>query len=171
MTNQMDCKAAMKAMPDLLFDPGAAPAAAAEHVRSCDPCSEELASLQRTMLVLDSWEAPEPSLFWVARMGARLREEQAQPARGWAGVRERMRTRFWLSNHSLRPAVGVAALALLVAAGGGGTWLELSASHPAPVAAQASNTVQDLQSLNENAQVFQQLSALDAPDESTQSND
>ena len=170
MKNEMDCKGMELAMPDLLFDPAAAPAAARAHLAACLACQGEWTALQQTMRTLDGWEAPEPTPFWTARMGARLREEQASPARGWAGFTERFRTRLWLSNRSLRPATaGVAALGLVLAVGGG-AWLDLSSAHTAPVA-QASNTVRDLQSLNENAQVFQQLSALDEPDTGAQSND
>ena len=163
MQKPMECKAAEAAMPDLLLDPAAAPAGAQVHVESCAACQGELASMRETMQMLDSWEAPEPSSFWASRMGALLREEQAQPRKGWAGLLERMRTQLWVANRSLKPAVGAAALGLVLAIGGG-TWLDLST--PAPVAAptQASNTVRDLQSLDENAQVFQQLSALDGPE-------
>ena len=173
--NPMNCSQAAEVMPDLLFSPGAAPAAARAHLETCASCQQELATLSQTMQLLDGWKAPEPSPFWTARMGARLREEQAQPSTGWAGFSgwsgwiARLRTRLWLSNYSLKPAAGVAALGLVLVAGGG-TWLDL-ASHPAAPPAQASNTVRDLQSLNENAQVFQQLSALDSPDTGTQGND
>ena len=158
-----DCKAAESAMPDFLFDPGAVPAAAQAHVASCRDCRAELQTLQGTMQMLNGWQAPEPSPYWEARMGARLREEQAQPVRGWAGWTDRLRTRLWLSNRTLKPAAGIAMLGLVLAAGGG-TWLELAQPAPAAVPAQASNTVRDLQSLNENAEVFQQISTLDAPD-------
>lgn len=170
MTNRVDCKAVEAAMPDLLFDPGKAPAGIQAHLLNCPPCAEELSALRKTMHVLDAWEAPEPSPYFMARMGARLREEQAQPRRGWAGFRERLLTRLWTSNHGLKPAAGAAALGLLLAVGGG-TWLDLAGTPAAAPAAQASNTVRDLQSLNENAQVFQQLSALDGPDTGTEGND
>ncbi len=169
MNKPMDCKQVSAVMPDVLFDPGAAPAGAKTHLDTCPACRQEVQALTRTMQVLDGWQAPDPSPYWTARMGARLREEQARPASGWAGWRQRLRTRFWLSNYSLKPAAGVAALGLVLAVGGG-TWLDL-ASQPAAPPAQASNTVRDLQSLNENAQVFQQLSALDSPDTSNQGND
>lgn len=169
MKNQMDCKAAAAAMPDLLFDPGAASPAARAHVADCDHCQGELAGMQRTVHALDAWEAPEPSPFWMARMGALLREEQAAPRRGWAGFVDRLRTRLWLSNVSARTAASAAALSLVIAVGGG-TWADL-ATHPAAPSVQASNTVRDLQSLNENAQVFQQLSSLDEPDTGAQGND
>ncbi len=158
-----DCRAAESAMPDFLFDPGAVPPAAQAHFAACRDCRAELHSLQGTMQLLNGWHAPEPSPFWEARMGARLREEQARPARGWAGFVEGLRTRLWISNRTLKPAAGIAALGLVLAAGGG-TWLELAQPAPAVVPAQASNTVRDLQSLNENAEMFQQLSTLDAPD-------
>jgi hypothetical protein len=161
MKSEMDCKTMQGAMPDLLFDPGAASAQARAHVASCTACQGEMKALKRTMQVLGGWEAPEPTPYWTARMGARLREEQRTPTHGWAGLKQRLRTRFLLSNYSLRPAAGVAALGLVLAVSGG-TWLDLALQQPPPV--RASNTVQDLQSLNENAQVFQQFSTLDAPD-------
>lgn len=162
MKHTFDCKSAAAAMPDLLLDPAAAPAEAQAHLEGCTHCQGELAAHQRTMALLDSWEAPEVSPFWDARMGALLREEQARPAPGWAGFKERLRTRLWLSNHSLRPAAGAAALGLILAVGGG-TWLDLAMA-PTPTPTQASNTVRDLESLNENAQVFQQISSLDEGD-------
>ena len=169
MKKQMDCKAVAAAMPNLLLDPVAAPAQAQAHLAGCPACTDEFQALGRTMHLLDGWKAPEPSPYWTARMGARLREEQARPATGWARFTEHLRTRLWLSNHSLRRSAGVAALGLVLVAGGG-TWLDLASQQPA-APAQASNTVRDLQSLNENAQVFQQLSALDSPDTGAQGND
>ncbi len=171
MTNRMDCKTAAAALPDLLLDPSAAPATARAHVQDCPSCREELMGMQHTMAALDGWEAPEPSAFWMARMGARLREEQAAPRRGLAGFWERLRTRVWLSNVTTRTATaGATALALALAVGGG-TWADLSLHPAAPAAVQASNTVRDLQSLDENAEVFQQLSAIDGPDTGSQGTD
>ncbi len=172
MVSMIDCKAMLAAMPDLLFDPDAASMASRAHLENCADCQAELRSMQDTITALEHWEAPEPSPFWSARMGASLREEQARPPSGWAGLMARLRTRLWVSNYTLRPAIGVAALGLVMAVGGG-TWFELS-SQPDVVPQtqiQASSTVRDLQSLNENAQVFQQLSALDGPDTDAQGND
>jgi hypothetical protein len=161
-----DCKAMEAAMPDLLFDREAAPASALAHLAVCADCTAELLAMERTMLVLGEWEAAEPSPFWTAKMEARLREEQQRPARGWARFTEGLRTRLWVSNYTLKP-VGVAALGLLLAVCGG-TWVNLEMQQPASTPVQASNTVRDLQSLNQNAQVFQELSSLDGPDTATQ---
>ncbi len=161
-----ECKATAKAMADLLLDPAAAPPEARAHVGVCEQCRGELQALGGVSALLDGWEAPEPSPYWVARMGVRLREEQAAPPRGWAGLRERLRTRFWVSNHAFRPAA--AGAVALVLAMGGGAWMELGLdlgrNAGSPAAVQASNTVRDLQSLDDNAQVFQELSSLDEAD-------
>ena len=163
MNTELDCKAIRAVLPDLLFEPENVPATAKTHVQNCPPCLEEFTSMQATMGMLDEWKAPEPSPFWQARMAARLREEQAQPRRGWAGLMERVRTRLWLSNHTLRPAAGAAALGLILAVSGG-TWLEMASQPQQNLVPQASNTVRDLQSLVDNAQVFQQMSSLDTAD-------
>ncbi len=166
---QLDCKAAEAAMADLLLDPGAAPPAARAHLAACARCRGELEALGSTAALMDGWTVPEPSPFWQTRMTARLKEEQAAPARGLSltGWVQMLRTRAWVSNRALRPsAAGVGALAVVLAVGGG-TWVNLShdLSHDSrPAAVQASNAVHDLQSLDENAQVFQELSSLDEPD-------
>jgi hypothetical protein len=159
-----DCSAMEASMPDLLLNREGAPISAQTHLASCADCTEELAAMERTMRTLGDWQLPEPSPFWMSKMGARLREEQERPARGWARFSEGVRTRLWVSNHTLRP-VGVAALGLLLAVCGG-TWLNLEEQPAQPV--QASNTIRDLQSLNQNAQVFQELASLDSADSSTQ---
>jgi hypothetical protein len=148
-------------LPDMLLDSERVPAAVRAHVEQCADCSRELASLEATMRVLDGWKDMEPSPFFDARMAARMREaREAQPA----GFLERMRARFLFgSNVHLRPlAAGALGLLLLI---GGGTYAGFVNLHPAPVTASA--TVKDLQSLDENAQVFQQMNSLDEPDDSS----
>lgn len=146
-------------LPDLLLDRERVPAAVRAHVEQCADCSRELAALEATLLALDGWEGVEPSPFFDARMAARMKEARAgRPA----GFLERMREQLLFgSNMHLRPiAAGVLAVLLLI---GGGTFAGFRGLHPAsPVAASA--TVRDLQSLDENAQVFQALNSLDQPD-------
>jgi hypothetical protein len=153
----MDCKATRTELADLLLDPAAASPAARQHVEACTPCRQELAALEATMLAMDAWQAPEPSPYFDVRMAARLREERANPPASWW---ERMRARLlYSSNLHLRP-IAAGALALLLMAGGGtAVWVGHTPAHPRP---QESAAVRDLQSLDGNAQVFQQLSTLDA---------
>jgi len=71
----------------LLLDPAAAPAKVQTHVAECDRCQAELAELQATMALLDTWEAPEPSLYFMTRMNARMREEREAAPAGWLASR------------------------------------------------------------------------------------
>jgi hypothetical protein len=157
----MNCKIANTKLMDLLSDKTGNNPSLAEtrnHVKQCAECERELASLQATMSALDGWEAPEPSPYFNARMSALLRaEREAEPA----GFFERLKARFlYGSSLQLRPVMA-AALVLVVLIGGGTYAGFMSVAPPA----HASATVRDLQSLDENSQVFQQLNALDQQDD------
>jgi hypothetical protein len=156
----MICRKVKANLANLLLDPESVPADVRSHVTECAACGEELKSLEATMNLMDAWEAPEPSPYFDSKLAVRLREEQrAEPA----GIIERMRARIlYGSNTHLRP-IAVGALALLIIIGGG-TYAGLMSSHPAtPV--KTSATVEDLKSLDDNAQVFQQLNSLDQSDQ------
>ncbi len=150
-------------LPDLLLDPAAVPAPARQHLDTCPACrtlvDRELAAHQSTFQLLDSWDAPELTPYFHSRMSALLREEQQ---RSRPNLVERMRSWFLLTNLNMKPMAGAAALGLLLAIGGG-AYLDLTQNQPAPLP-QASATIRDLQSLDENAQVFQQMNQLDAGD-------
>jgi hypothetical protein len=160
----MDCKATKAQLADLLLDPAAAAPAAREHVAACADCSRELRELEATMLAMDSWEAPEPTPYFDTRLMARLREEKENaPASLW----ERMRARLlYGSNLEFRP-IAAGALALLLMIGGGtAVWVQHGAQPPTP---HESAIVHDLQLLDGNAQVYQQLSSLDADQDDSSS--
>lgn len=155
----MICRKVKVNLANLLFDPESVPTEVRSHVKECAACSQELASLEATMNLMDDWQAPEPSAYFDSKLAVRLREEQrAEPA----GLLERMRSRLVFGgNMHLRP-IAVGALALLIIIGGG-TYAGLMSSHPAPV--KTSAAVEDLKSLDDNAQVFQQLNSLDQNDQ------
>ncbi len=159
----MNCRQMESKLADLLLadklDPATVEAEAKEHLAACPACRTELAGLRATMHALDAWKAPEPSPFFDGKLRARLRaEREAAPA----GFLERLRTRLLFGNAHLRP-IAAGALAVVLAVGGGSTfWLEHNASSSH---IQESATVRDLQSLDGNAQVFQQLSALDSDED------
>jgi predicted anti-sigma-YlaC factor YlaD len=156
----MICRKVKANLANLLLDPESVPAEVRSHVKECAACREELASLEATMSLMNTWEAPEPSPYFDSKLAVRLREEQrTEPA----GLFERMRARILFGNNThLRP-IAVGALALLIIIGGG-TYAGLMSSHPAtPV--KTSATVEDLKSLDDNAQVFQQLNSLDQSDQ------
>jgi hypothetical protein len=155
----MNCKLCQAALPDLLFDApapasGAAYArlaAARAHIAACAACAAELAALQSTFSLLDTWKAPAVSPYFDQKLAVRLREEQAAPA---AGFFERLRTRLLFNTgRQFRPMLA-SAMALLLIAGGGGIGV-VNFTHRTP--AQVSATVNDLQLLDKNVQAEQQV--------------
>ncbi|MGA7521583.1 MAG: hypothetical protein WBW84_03820 [Acidobacteriaceae bacterium] len=156
----MICREVQKRLPDLLLDRERVPVEVRAHVADCAECGKELRALESTMALMDGWAAPEISPYFDGKMAVRLREEQAAAPAGWL---ERMRTRMLFGNSMhLRP-LAAAALALAVAVGGGMYAGFEGLGHqaqPTPVQA-ASPVIQDLQSLDENQQVFQQLNAME----------
>jgi hypothetical protein len=134
------------------------------HLAECQPCSAQLAELRATMALLDAWEAPEPNPYFLTRLNARLDEErEAAPASWYEKLRARL---IYGSRLGLRP-VAAMALSVMVLIGGG-AYLGLSTSDgPAvqPAQTQAA-VVHDLQTMDNNAQLLDQLEAL-----SNQNND
>jgi anti-sigma factor RsiW len=155
----MICRKIKSKMPDLLLDPKSVSEDVRAHVAGCAECAQELRELEATMAAMDAWAAPELSPYFDGRMSALLREEQQNPPAGWL---ERFRPRLMFGEKmSLRP-VAAAGLALVVAVGGG--MYGVLTDHAAPTVQQQSQVIRDLQSLDENAQVFQQLNSMDDQD-------
>lgn len=153
----MTCRRMNSELEQLLLTPERATPAAREHLAACEACREELAAMQATFALLDEWRAPAANPYFPVRMQALLREEQSNTSAGWL---ERLRMRMLLANRSPRPVAAAAlALALLI---GGGTYAGIqSIASQQAVVVPKSATLRDLQSLDQNAQVFQQLNAID----------
>ena len=114
----MDAKLA-----DVLLDPHAAPAKVQAHVAECEHCQGELEELKATMQLLDAWEAPEPSPYFLTRLGARMREEREAAPAGWlAGAIARLRAKLaYGPGLHARPLAAMALTVMLLV--GGGTYL------------------------------------------------
>lgn len=157
MTNctGMDLKLA-----DLLLDPKAVPAEVQTHVAECARCKTELAELKATMDLMDAWEAPEPSPYFMTRLNARMREEREAAPTGWLASRM-ARWRAGLALGSAAHARPLAAMALTVLLFlGGGTYLGITDwTHTTPAPTQAA-VVEDLQLLDNNAQILDQLESI-----------
>jgi hypothetical protein len=154
------CSAVETKLADILLAPDAVPAKVTAHVADCEPCAAELEELRATMALLDTWEAPEPSPYFMTRLNARLNEErQAAPA-GWF---ENLRARFTYGPHlHTRPLAAMALTVVLLL--GGGTYLGITNwEQPAAAPPQAA-VVHDLQLLDNNAQLLDQLEALSSTD-------
>jgi hypothetical protein len=154
----MTCPEIKNTLAEVVYESRPLPEEIRKHLAECAGCTAELAEMEATWKLLDEWQAPEPSAFFDAKLYARLRTEQAKAP---ASLLERVRA-WWLfsTNLQMRP-VAAGALAMVLAVGGG-TFALLDRETPAPP---TSATVRDLQSYDGNAQLFQQLNALDGDED------
>ena len=126
----------------------------------CARCAVELAAMEATWNLLDEWRPPQLSPFFDTRLYARLRTEQSNAP---AGLLEQ--TRAWLlyrCNLQMGRLTGVALALVLVI--GGAPFALLDRLQTVPVI-QISETVKDLQSYDRNADLIEQLDALDNEDD------
>ncbi len=151
----MDCKHVREYLFDV--EAGQAPAAVEAHVRSCEACAAELASLRKTMSVLDGWSVPEPTPYFDTRLRVRLHEQAKARVSWWAVVR--------------RPAMALA-FTLIVAIGVSiqrGRPVHTAANHAnngsdgkiVAVAAQPGTAVGDLQALDKDHDLLANIELLD----------
>lgn len=146
----MKCREIREQMPDLAAGLGAATSETENHLKNCAQCSEELAGFRQTMALLDEWQVPEPSPYFDTRLNARLREEMAKPAAGWA----------WL-HWFRRPALALS-LALMMAVGitvfhSG----DSSVTHQPMAQIEPGTAVGDLQTLDKNNELYSDFDVLD----------
>jgi hypothetical protein len=149
-------------LADLLLDARPAPAKVQAHVAECEKCQAELNELRAAMHALDAWEAPEPSPYFLTRLGARMREEREAAPAGWFAdtiARVRASIAYGPGLH-VRPLAAMALTVMLLV--GGGTylgvtdWMQPVQQQPGPNAA----VVHDLQIIDSNAQLLDQMDAL-----------
>jgi anti-sigma factor RsiW len=125
----MKCNDVRENLIELLTDGPADPRVTA-HVSQCNACAEELGSLRKTMALMDEWEAPEPSPYFLTRMRAHVKEEREKAPASMFG---------WLRRPML-----AAALATVLAAGG--VVYRLTMPPPPP----DNGAVADIESLDKN---------------------
>jgi hypothetical protein len=155
----MTCAAMSKNMVELLLESRPLTDEARKHIAECAGCADEMAAMEKTWKLLDEWQAPEPSAFFDAKLYARLRAEQATAPASFFE-----RAKAWLlysSNLQMRQLGAGALAAVLVICGGTFALLD----HQQAPLAQTSATLVDLQSYDGNAQLFQQLNALDGDED------
>jgi len=155
-TMKHSCTGMESKLADLLLDPDAAPAKVREHVEQCGNCRAELAELQAAMSLLDTWEAPEPSPYFLTRLDARMREERQAEPEGWF-ARLRDRLAFGPPMHA-RPLAAMALTVMLLV--GGGAYLGVTDWDQPTVPAKDAAVVHDLQTLDSNAQLLDQMEAM-----------
>jgi hypothetical protein len=158
----MTCPEMNKNLADLFLESRPLSEEARKHIAECAGCADEMAAMEKTWKLLDQWQAPEPSAFFDAKLYARLRSEQATAPASFLE-----RAKAWLlysTNLQMRQiAAGALATVLVI---GGGTFALVDYQQQQTPSPQTSATVRDLQSYDGNAQLFQQLNALDGDEDS-----
>jgi len=168
MTNTKNTCAGMETkLADLLLDPQNAPPRVQSHVAGCENCQRELEALRATMTLMDKWTAPEPNPYFMTRFEARLADERQAPSAGWL---ERLRARWTYGGHShARPLAAMALTVMLLL--GGGTYLGLTNwDQPKSTAPPQAAVVHDLQTLDNNAQLLDQLEQISDTDNDSVNN-
>jgi hypothetical protein len=158
------CKGMEARLAEMLLDPEAAPEKVKAHVAACANCTRELAELQATMNLLDTWEAPEPSPYFMTRLDARMREERAAAPEGWLS-RLRARLAFGPQMH-VRPLAAMALSVMMLL--GGGFYLGVNGWEQPEQPGPNAFVVHDLQTLDNNAQVLDQMEAMSTPNDDGQ---
>jgi anti-sigma factor RsiW len=154
-TMKTKCTGMESKLADMLLDPESVPAKVQAHVDACEGCRAELAELRATMSLMDAWESPEPSPYFLSKLDARMREERATAPASWL---EKLRARlaYGPSMH-VRPLAAMALAVVLLL--GGGTYLGITDGEKSAVP-QPQAYVHDLQTLDNNAQLLEQLDSI-----------
>ena len=64
----MNCKDVREQLLERAVEGGAAPAELELHFAGCAPCAREFEQMNKTMALLDEWQAPEPSPYFDVRL-------------------------------------------------------------------------------------------------------
>ncbi len=155
----MNCKEIRELLPGLAAGMDATtPPEVEKHIASCNDCAAELGELQKTMALLDEWQAPEPSPYFATRMQALLREEMARPQATWFHW---LRRPVWAMSMAAVLFAGALTIGLsnksyLVEMG------SIQTRPPAPsLPVQPGTAVGDLQALDSNHDLYADFDMLD----------
>ena len=162
----MDCHKIHELLPDLAAGMEPLTPEVEQHIASCEACSAQLHDFQKTMALLDEWQAPEPSPYFDTRLQARLREEMARPPARWF---TRLMPSKLLPSRVLRPAWAMSAAAVLFVVAlaiGNRSYIsqnETIATKPPSLSlpVQPGTAVGDLQALENNDELYADFDVLD----------
>ncbi len=131
-----------------------------QHIASCAACAAHLGELQKTMALLDEWQAPEPSPYFDTRLQARLREEMTEEM-----ARPRVAWFSWLRRPAWAMALAAVLFAGALVAGNKSYFYQIEAiKTEAPslgLPVQPGTAVGDLQALERNDELYADFDVLD----------
>jgi predicted anti-sigma-YlaC factor YlaD len=163
----MNCNQIRELLPDLAaaagMDASTREPEVEKHIASCAECAAHLRDLQKTMALLDEWQAPDPSPYFDTRLQARLREEMVRPAAGWLNWLNWLRRPAWAM--SLAAVVFAGALVVGIVMGSKsyiGETETIATKPPSPgLPVQPGTAVGDLQALERNDELYADFDVLD----------
>ena len=85
-------------------------------LRSVTAAARSWKSCARRWRLMDTWTAPEPSPYFMTRLGARMREEREAPRQSWL---QRIRARFVYGPQMHARPLAAMALTVMLLVGGG----------------------------------------------------
>lgn len=153
----MNCNQIRELLPDLAAGIDASTPEVEKHIAACPDCAAHLAEFQKTMALMDEWQAPEPSPYFDTRLQARLREEMARPQQSWLGA-------------LLRPAWSMSLAAMLFAGAlaigiGKSSYVKVGSIPTNPpslgLPVQPGTALGDLQALDRNDELYADFDVLD----------
>jgi len=143
----MKCEEVRERMPDVAAGLSQPITEDSNHLASCSACAEKWKDMRATMALLDEWQTPEPSPYFDVRLQARLREEMAKPQARWM--------------HWFRRPVLAAALTIIMGAGVGVYFARQPVVEPPGPPPAPGSAVSDLQTLENNHDMYADFELLD----------
>ena len=141
----MNCEKIREMMPDVAAGMMADAPEVEKHLAGCAGCAGQLEQFRQTMALLDEWEVPEPSPYFLTRLRAHVKEEREKaPAR--------LNVFGWLR----RPAMAVSLATLLLAAG-----LIYRVALVEPPPPQEGSALADVEALDRNHEVLTKTDLID----------
>ena len=156
----MNCHQIREFLPELAAGMAAPTRNVSEHVAACNDCAALLLQLQKTMAVLDEWQAPEPSPYFDTRLQARLREEMARPQSAWLNW---LRRPAWSMSLAAVLFAGAIGLGIGISRRSYIVQIESIATKPPSLGlpVQPGSAVGDLQALDSNDDLYADFDMLD----------
>ena len=161
----MNCNQIRELLPDLAagMDASTAEPEVEKHIASCAGCAARLRDLQKTMALLDEWQAPEPSPYFDTRLQSRLREEMTRPATGWLNWFSWLRRPAWAMSLAAVVFVGALVVGIVVGSKSYISQTEAIVTKPPSLGlpVQPGTAVGDLQALERNDELYADFDVLD----------
>jgi hypothetical protein len=158
----MNCDQIRELLPELILGAGieAATPEVAGHIVSCNNCASAVREFQKTMALLDEWQAPEPSPYFDTRLQARMREEMSRPQ---AARFNWLRHPAWVASLATVLVAGALGLGIVVNQKSYLFQTESMSTKPPSLGlpVQPGTAVGDLQALDRNDDLYADFDTLD----------